>query len=135
MIYKITAMNLLNHRIGRGRRLNDIKSIFFFFFQIDNSFRRVVHTYNVARSELSGQFEDNSSFKRKGKLIVPVHCIMQMSSDLNIWERKRHKREKHSSLQQPTNINFCYIFAIYKSTKSVEDSGLLCIYVIYGLIE
>ena len=33
--------------------------------QIDNSYRRVFHTL-VARSELSGQFEENSGLKEKG---------------------------------------------------------------------
>ena len=64
--------------------------------------------------------------------IMPVHFVKQISSGLNLWKMERHKREKDSSLQQPTNINFPSIFSIFDSIKSVEDSWLLCIYVFYG---
>ena len=50
---------------------------------------------------------------------MPVHFVKQKSSDLNIWKTE-------------VNINFLSKLAISDSTKSVEDSSLLCIYLIYG---
>ena len=47
---------------------------------------------------------------------------------INDW--KRHL--KACSLQYPTNINFLSMFAKFDSTKPVEDSWLLLIYIIYG---
>ena len=64
--------------------------------------------------------------------IMPVHFVKQISSGLNLWKMERHKREKVSSLQQPTNINILSIFSIFDSIKWAEDSWLLCIYVFYG---
>ena len=61
---------------------------------IVNSYKIVVHL-QVAKSELSGQFQENSGFKRKRG----EDYVKQMSSDLNICKRERHKREKNSSLQ------------------------------------
>ena len=60
-------------------------------------------------------------------------CVFfkQMSSDSNIWKKESQKREKGSSLHKPTNLNFLSIFAVFDSTKSVEDNWLMCIYVIY----
>ena len=52
--------------------------------QIDNLYRRFVHT-KVARSDLIGQFEENFGFKRKRDLIVTVHFVKQIISDLDTY--------------------------------------------------
>ena len=51
--------------------------------QIDDLYRRVVHV-KVANGESSGQFVENSEFKRKGILNLPIHYVKQINSDLNI---------------------------------------------------
>ena len=58
--------------------------------QIDNLYRRAVHI-QVARSELSGKFEDNYGFKRKGRYDNTRAFVKQMSYVFNIWNRERHK--------------------------------------------
>ena len=49
-----------------------------------------------------------------------VHFVKKMSSNLNIGKRERRKERK--------TVNFLSIFVLFDSTKSVEDSCLLCIW-------
>ena len=56
---------------------------------------------------------------------MPVHFVNKWAV-IYIFKRGKYRKG-----EKPTNINFLSIFAIFDSTKSVEDSWLLCIYVIY----
>ena len=54
---------------------------------------------------------------------------MSSNSELNIWKRERQKSVKDNN---PTITTISLEYLIFYLNNLVEDSWLMCIYVIYG---